>query len=100
MPGGERRGRDDERADLSHVQAAVCDGYGVSRDALCGRGHRGSEAEAAARYLCKRLTGLSLSDLGQGFGGVGASAVCNTASEVKRRLDRERGLARLDASRH
>ena len=78
----------------SQVEAAVCDAYGVPEETLRTRGQRGNEARAVALYLCKRLTRVSLSDMGQAFGGVRASAVCNTVSGVERRLQQERRLAR------
>ena len=78
---------------LCHVVAAVCGPYVSRGEPFCAPGHRGNRARAAALYPCKRLTGLWLSDLGQGFGGVGPSAICNRVSAVKRRLQREGQLA-------
>ena len=81
--------------DPSQVEAAVCGAYGAPEETLRTRGQRGNEPRAVALYLCKRLTRVSPSDLGQAFGGVRASAVCNAVSAVERRLQQEKDLARL-----
>jgi len=79
----------------AQVVAAVCEVYGTSEDTLRARGRRGNEPRAVALYLCKRLTRVCLSELGQTFGGVGASAVCNAVSALDHRLQRDRRVARL-----
>jgi len=45
--------------------------------------------------LCNRLTRMSLSVLGQAFGGIRASATCNGVSTLDRRVQRDKRLARL-----
>ena len=69
--------------------------YGAPEDTLRPRGRRGNEPRAVALYLCNRLTRVCLSDLGQAFGGIRASAVCNAVSASERRLQRDKRLARL-----
>ena len=45
--------------------------------------------------MCNRLTRMSLSVLGQAFGGIRASATCNGVSTLDRRVQRDKRLARL-----
>ena len=88
----------------AQVEAAVCEAFAVTLDALQAKGRQDNDARRAAIYLCRELTLSSARALGVRFGGVTAQAISKTARQVahrrqkERRLDRQ--LAKIEAQLH
>ncbi len=75
------------------IERAVCGVFGVDAGRLRERRRWGNEARAAALYLCRKWTGMTVRELGAKFGGVGAPAVSMVAAQVTRQLADDKGLA-------
>lgn len=71
---------------LSTIQQVVAKHYGLKVSELKARnnGRRVSEPRQVAMYLCKELTGVSLSDIGREFGGKHHTTVLHAVRKVKR----------------
>jgi len=80
---------------VEQVEAAVCKAYGVSPECVRARGKHHNEARCVGVYLCRRLTGMRLADIGKHFGGVRDSSICNTVAQLEHRRRREKGFGRM-----
>ena len=77
---------------IEAIEAAVCQAFEVPPDLLHARGAHGNDARAVAVYLCRKLTTISLSELGNRFGGVTPAAVSQTHTKMAQRLERNATL--------
>ena len=74
------------RTDLETIGAVVAADYGVAEQTMRERGRHRREARDIAIYLAARSCGHRLADIGDYYGGVGESAVCQICRRVERRL--------------
>ncbi|HVZ81367.1 MAG TPA: transposase [bacterium] len=98
--GKEQRGPDIPKYQRSVVRqspqkvlAKVGAEFGLDPAGILRRGSRKSEGRAAAIYLLRQESGLSLREIGIQMG-VGFSAVGNQWARVKRRMEQDPGFAR------
>lgn len=83
------------RPRIAEIQAAVAEHYGIAREAMVephGRGARLSEKvrpRQVAMCLSVRLSGQSLSRIGQAFGGRDHTTVIHAARQVEARCRKE-----------
>ncbi|MEW6684156.1 MAG: transposase [Nitrospirota bacterium] len=82
--------RDVNREEVVRAASEVCQ---VSRSEILASRTPRADARSVAIYVLKRTTGLTNRDLGQFFGGVGPSAIAQTARRVAARLGGDQRLA-------
>ena len=80
---------------VEEIDAAVSRAFAIPAESLHVRGKWHNEARGAAIYLCRKLTGHSIRELGERYGGVGGQAIGRTAILTAQRLRSERHLAKL-----
>ena len=71
------------------IVAEVCREYGVSHDQAKMRGIKENEPRSVAIYLSRKLTRLSIYNLGNYFGGVKGAAISNMTAKIKGRLNQD-----------
>jgi REP element-mobilizing transposase RayT len=81
--------------DMAEIERAVCAAFGVGPDRLRERRRRQNDARAAAIYLCRKLTGTPMAELGAAFGDVTGQAASRTSRALEARLPGDRRLARI-----
>lgn len=77
---------------VQRIQSVVADHHGVSEEALRGRRRTASIAlpRQIAMYLCRKLTNLSLSEVGAQFGGKDHTTVLHACDKIERRRNEDR----------
>jgi len=80
---------------LAAIQSAVCTAYGVSRaDLLSSRRGMSNDARNVAIYLARRLSGLTLTAIGDAFGLEHYSSVSSVICRMKQRIASDRRFRR------
>jgi putative transposase len=80
---------------LKAIQSAVCASYGVARNELfSSRRGMSNDARNVAIYLARRLSGQTLSAIGDAFGLEHYSSVSSVVSRMKQRIADDRRLRR------
>ena len=74
---------------IEAVVAEVCREYGVSRDRARMRGIKENEARSVAIFLSRKLTRVSIYELGNYFGGVKGAATSNMTAKIKTRSNHD-----------
>jgi len=65
----------------------------IQREAESLLGKRGDDSRRVALYLCHRLSGQSLGEIGSHFGGIGPSAVSENTRRLEERLKADTKLS-------
>lgn len=87
------------RIPIESIQYAVCDYFGLKHAELLNnsRARKYCEPRHIAMYLCRRLTGFSLPDIGQRFGGRDHTSVLHACRRIERNLETNTDLGNLIA---
>ena len=76
---------------IDEISEAVRGAYGIPKEELCVKGHKGNESRDAAIYLSKKYSRCMCDEIGKYFGGIRPSAfssefgeqASNRANEVR-----------------
>lgn len=60
---------------IDEISEAVRGAYGIPKEELCVKGHKGNESRDAAIYLSKKYSRCTCDEIGKYFGGIRPSAV-------------------------
>ncbi len=85
------------RVAVEDIQQAVCAYFDIKRADLVGssRAKRFCEPRHIAQYLSRRLTSLSLPDIGQRFGGKDHTSVLHACKRIEKNMETDPNLANL-----
>lgn len=85
------------RLTVEDIQHVVCNYFDIKRNDLLGvsRAKRFCEPRHIAQFLSRKLTSLSLPDIGQRFGGRDHTSVLHACKRIERNMEKDPNLANL-----
>ena len=81
-------------ADLDFICAFLCDTVGIDERQLSVKGRWKNDDRDLAMYLAARHSGRRLTEIGERFGGIRASAVSHARKRIEHRMVKDRELRR------
>lgn len=85
------------RLNVEDIQQTVCNYFDIKRNDLLGvsRAKKFCEPRHIAQYLARKMTSLSLPDIGQRFGGRDHTSVLHACKRIERNMEKDPNLANL-----
>jgi len=81
-------------ADLDFICEFLREAFGIDEQKLSAKGRWKNDDRDLAIYLATRHSGRRLTEIGERFGGIGASAVSHARKRIERRMAKDRSLRR------
>jgi chromosomal replication initiator protein len=88
---------DDRPVTVEQIQKAVCEFYGIRLQDIKARKRTKEIAtpRQIAMYVCKKLTELSLSDIGKAFGGKDHATVIYACKQTEDKMNKDESFNRI-----
>jgi len=88
---------DDRPVTVDQIQKAVCEFYGIRLQDIKARKRTKEVAipRQVAMYICKKLTELSLSDIGKAFGGKDHATVIYACRQTEEKMEKDESFRRI-----
>jgi chromosomal replication initiator protein len=85
------------RLNVEDIQQIVCNYFDIKRNDLLGvsRAKKFCEPRHIAQYLARKMTSLSLPDIGQRFGGRDHTSILHACKRIERNMEKDPNLANL-----